>query len=283
MKLAACLCSSCAATQQCGHCKMACPSHAFNDWLGMLAWLVRLHGEWEARTAAGLTTSTASSQAVQWWNAGCRSFEDVEAAAAASANRPGGDVSLTQRGSLAADSRGMEARSRGAAAPAGPDLDAEAGGDDTFEAVSFEGPPGMEEPGYASDTSGSRRTVVVPRQIRYCLKHRSDLLEDVASSELAEMRSVVLEGLEAVSGAPGPWRIEQVGGGRRTQQAHDADWLVTHPVAGVEGVALRLYEWLVAKGRVVSQKDGFCVMQVGGGDRCSSWWHGCLAVVGLIM
>ncbi|GLC34988.1 hypothetical protein PLESTM_000262200 [Pleodorina starrii] len=131
-------------------------------------------------------------------------------------------------------------------------------------------------------------------EVWYSLLFREHLGEVVAEGEVAEMRRVLINALGSLSGCPG-WELLQVGGGRRGRATEDVDFLATHPHpgnshhchhrhhqrprfgdaepeggAGGDGggggggapLVVRLYQRLVAAGRVVPLERGFCRLQV---------------------
>lgn len=68
----------------------------------------------------------------------------------------------------------------------------------------------------------------------------------------------VIAAIEAVSGHGG-WQLTAVGGARRNADGrcgHDADFLLSHATAAVEGLVWPLYRQLVAAGRLVAKDFG---------------------------
>ncbi|GLC57126.1 hypothetical protein PLESTB_001186200 [Pleodorina starrii] len=146
-------------------------------------------------------------------------------------------------------------------------------------------------------------------EVWYSLLFREHLGEVVAEGEVAEMRRVLINALGSLSGCPG-WELLQVGGGRRGRATEDVDFLATHPHpgnshhchhrhhqrprfgdaepeggAGGDGggggggapLVVRLYQRLVAAGRVVPLERGFCRLQVPykrGEGTCRRWLGG---------
>ncbi|PRW44242.1 DNA polymerase lambda [Chlorella sorokiniana] len=100
---------------------------------------------------------------------------------------------------------------------------------------------------------------ISPEQ-RFSLGHRGDLLEPASAADIDEMLGWVQRGLEAVSGTDG-WLVEVVGGGARSSARHDADFLVTHPSAPIEGVVLRLRDWLVESEHLFPPGQAMCRVQ----------------------
>ena len=67
---------------------------------------------------------------------------------------------------------------------------------------------------------------------RFCLGYMDDLTEDLTAADLTEMRQAVLAAAQD-SGVTGvapdlEWEIVDVGGGRRSDASHDADFILTH-------------------------------------------------------
>lgn len=59
------------------------------------------------------------------------------------------------------------------------------------------------------------------------------------------------------------WRIELVGGGRRSNAAHDADLLVTHPTQPIDGVVVPLRDHLISIGKLFPPDVAMCRVQTG--------------------
>ena len=75
------------------------------------------------------------------------------------------------------------------------------------------------------------------------------------------MVRLVCDALTHVS-YPG-WRVEIVGGGRRSNAAHDADILVTHYDKPIDGVVLLLRDHLIAIGKLFPPDVAMCRVQSG--------------------
>jgi hypothetical protein len=77
------------------------------------------------------------------------------------------------------------------------------------------------------------------------------------------MRCFLLESLAAVTGVSNGWKLQIVGGGRRSSAVHDVDYLVGHETDDslLVGLVGKLYCSMVAAGRVVSEEEGFCRVQ----------------------
>lgn len=75
------------------------------------------------------------------------------------------------------------------------------------------------------------------------------------------MLAAVESGLTKVS-YPG-WRVEIVGGAARGDAFHDADILVTHPTQPLDGVVLRLHDYMVSVGQLIPRNKAMCRIQSG--------------------
>eukprot|EP00879_Flechtneria_rotunda_P004475 GHRR01004729.1.p1 GENE.GHRR01004729.1~~GHRR01004729.1.p1 ORF type:complete len:577 (+),score=218.14 GHRR01004729.1:1794-3524(+) len=111
-------------------------------------------------------------------------------------------------------------------------------------------------------TNDSSTAVPMSREAAYSLRYRQDLLEAVAPEDVQEMKQEVLAALRVVTGVQDGWQILLVGGGRRSQTVHDADWLITHPDGRlICGLWEKVYRHLVLAGKLVPQEEGFCRIQ----------------------
>jgi hypothetical protein len=96
------------------------------------------------------------------------------------------------------------------------------------------------------------------------LRYNGDLLSGtVSAEELEEMKQFLLLSLAEVTGVSNGWRLQIVGGGRRSSAVHDVDYLVGHEDDDslLTGLVGKLYNRMVAAGRVVPEDEGFCRFQ----------------------
>lgn len=115
---------------------------------------------------------------------------------------------------------------------------------------------------------GTASAAVLPfgREALYSLQYSGDLLSGtVSAEELEEMRAFLLASLAKVTGVSNGWRLQIVGGGRRSSAVHDVDYLVGHEADDslLAGLVGKLYAHMVAAGRVVPEEEGFCRVQRG--------------------
>jgi hypothetical protein len=121
--------------------------------------------------------------------------------------------------------------------------------------------------GAAAGSDAAAAATVLPfgREALYSLRYHGDLVlgGTVCPTELDEMRYFLLESLAAVTGVSNGWKLQIVGGGRRSSAVHDVDYLVGHETDDslVVGIVGKLYNRMVAAGRVVSEEEGFCRVQ----------------------
>eukprot|EP00878_Enallax_costatus_P043071 GHUV01050722.1.p1 GENE.GHUV01050722.1~~GHUV01050722.1.p1 ORF type:complete len:109 (-),score=0.99 GHUV01050722.1:179-505(-) len=85
--------------------------------------------------------------------------------------------------------------------------------------------------------------------------------------DVTEMRTEVLQTLTAVTpGVTDGWIMQTVGGAARGGAVHDADWVITNNKCDtklLDGLVTRVYDNMTRSGRLVSQDEGFCRVQVG--------------------
>ncbi|KAF6250979.1 hypothetical protein COO60DRAFT_1705216 [Scenedesmus sp. NREL 46B-D3] len=118
----------------------------------------------------------------------------------------------------------------------------------------------------ADASAAGSAAAVLPfgREALYSLRYNGDLLSGtVSAGELEEMRQFLLESLAAVTGVSVGWKLQLVGGGRRSSAVHDVDYLVGRETNDslLVGLVGRLYSRMVAAGRVVAEDEGFCRVQ----------------------
>mgnify|MGYP001811123761 CR=1 FL=1 len=190
----------------------------------------------KARELFARLPGVGQKQALAWFEAGCTSIADViqlvqpavaattsSSAAGAPTATGGVDVMLGLDGDGAQGVvLGTPAESGGALSSAGVAAEA--------------GRPAVDPAAAAAGVEMPAVQVGVSNEAVYSLQYSSDLLEAVPEDDVREMRNVVLEALAAVSGRPEQeWRMQLVGGGRRSKSVHDADFLVSHPTFELEG------------------------------------------------
>lgn len=116
----------------------------------------------------------------------------------------------------------------------------------------------------AAGFTASAAVLPFGREALYSLRYSGDLLSGtVSAEELEEMQAFLLESLAKVTGVSNGWRLQIVGGGRRSSAVHDVDYLVGHEVDDslLAGLVGKLYAHMVAAGRVVPEEEGFCRVQ----------------------
>jgi hypothetical protein len=116
----------------------------------------------------------------------------------------------------------------------------------------------------AAGSTAAAAVLPFGREALYSLRYNGDLLSStVSAEELEEMRQFLLESLANVTGVSNGWRLQIVGGGRRSSAVHDVDYLVGHESDDLLLVGLvgKLYARMVAAGRVVPEEEGFCRVQ----------------------
>jgi hypothetical protein len=121
--------------------------------------------------------------------------------------------------------------------------------------------------GTAGSVTDPAAASVLPfgREALYSLRYHGDLVLSgtVSPEELDEMRQFLLSSLAEVTGVSDGWKLQIVGGGRRSSAVHDVDYLVGHETDDslLVGLVGKLYNRMVAVGRVVSEEEGFCRVQ----------------------
>jgi hypothetical protein len=146
-----------------------------------------------------------------------------------------------------------------------PSSSAAAEGDDSDDekrSTDSAGPCAL--PSKAAAATASNATILgISTPVLYSLQYHQDLLEPITPQDAQEMQQQVLEALVKVTGVADGWRMQVVGGGRRSQARHDADYLISHPSVSMEGLVTQVYDHLVWARRLVPQHQGFCRMQQG--------------------
>lgn len=81
-----------------------------------------------------------------------------------------------------------------------------------------------------ADAGGKSRELLTEVQLS-CLEFHEDLTGKVTAEEVAEMEAAVLAAarVSKTTADDAKWEVIPVGGGRRSDASHDADFLLTHP------------------------------------------------------
>ena len=129
-----------------------------------------------------------------------------------------------------------------------------------------------------SSPRGVSRSILTEKQSR-CVAISDDLLSEVTASEVEEMRARLLAAARSIrvfgddDDKNSAWEVVNVGGGRRSDASHDADFIVSHPLlvrnSDMDGVLTRL---IGAMGDSILREDtDFHMLSIG---RLKEYWRG---------
>lgn len=129
-----------------------------------------------------------------------------------------------------------------------------------------------------SSPRGVSRSILTEKQSR-CVAISDDLLSEVTASEVEEMRARLLAAARSIrvfgddDDKNSAWEVVNVGGGRRSDASHDADFVVSHPLlvrnSDMDGVLTRL---IGAMGDSILREDtDFHMLSIG---RLKEYWRG---------
>lgn len=129
-----------------------------------------------------------------------------------------------------------------------------------------------------SSPRGVSRSILTEKQSR-CVAISDDLLSEVTASEVEEMRARLLAAARSIrvfgddDDKNSAWEVVNVGGGRRSDASHDADFIVSHPLlvrnSDMDGVLTRV---IGAMGDSILREDtDFHMLSIG---RLKEYWRG---------